>query len=148
MGYELHLVKKGWWFDIENQFTENEWQNLRGKHPVPGWLYFLSGDISAKNPNESQIITLVKIAKNNGWPVQGDDGETYSEDGSPIHDVAADVSRLKYPRDENERTHVRCYELFDAAPRLSATWRFRVSLVKLTRPAGTDNANYQHHGSQ
>jgi hypothetical protein len=83
MGYELHLVKKGSWFDEENKFTETEWKNLQ-KQSIPEWVYFSSGDVSVKNPKKSQIIALVEIAKNNSWTVQGDDGETYSEDGAPI----------------------------------------------------------------
>jgi hypothetical protein len=83
MGYELHLVKNGSWFDEENKFTETEWKSLQ-KQSIPDWVYFSSGDISVKNPKKSQIITFVKLAKNNSWIVQGDDGETYSENGAPI----------------------------------------------------------------
>jgi hypothetical protein len=83
MGYELHLVKNGHWFDEENKFTESEWKGLQ-KQSIPEWVYFSNGDISVKNPKKSQIITLVEIAKNNGWTVQGDDGETYSKNGTPI----------------------------------------------------------------
>lgn len=83
MGYELHLVKKGEWFDEENKFAESEWQNLQSKQSIPDWVYFSGGDIAVKNPTKSQIIALAKIAKVNGWLVQGDDGETYSEDGTP-----------------------------------------------------------------
>lgn len=86
MGYELHLVKtkSGSWIDDENHFTKREWENFRLKNTPPEWLYFSSGNISVKNPDQEQIVTLVKIAKQNGWRVQGDDDETYSEDGSPI----------------------------------------------------------------
>jgi|WetSurMetagenome_2_1015567.scaffolds.fasta_scaffold706341_1 hypothetical protein len=84
MGYELHLVKSGNWFDEANQFTESEWEGLRRKQAIPEWVYFSSGDISVKNPQTQQIIVLVKIAKDNGWSVQGDDGETYSKNGAPI----------------------------------------------------------------
>ena len=84
MGYELHLVKSGNWFDEGNKFTESEWDSLRSKQTIPEWVYFSSGDVSVKNPEKLQIIALVKIAKDNGWSVQGDDGETYSENGAPI----------------------------------------------------------------
>lgn len=84
MGYELHLVKKGMWFDEENKFTESDWKNLRDKGSVPEWVYFGAGGISVKNPSESQIVAFVKIAKRNGWSVQGDDGESYSDNGEPI----------------------------------------------------------------
>jgi hypothetical protein len=84
MGYELHLVKSGNRLDEENKFTESEWGNLRSKQSIPEWVCFSCGDISVKNPQKSQIITLVKIAKGNGWSIQGDDGESYSENGTPV----------------------------------------------------------------
>lgn len=84
MGYDLHLVKTGDWFDPAGQFTEKEWEELKRNYAVPDGLYFSNGGILVKAPEESQIVTLVKIAKENGWFVQGDDGETYSDAGSPI----------------------------------------------------------------
>jgi len=86
MGYELHVVKNksGSWIDDENKFTEREREDFQKKNTLPEWLYFSSGNISVKNPYQAQIIALVKIAKENDWRVQGDDDETYSEDGSPI----------------------------------------------------------------
>jgi len=86
MGYELHLIKSGSgrWIDDENKFTEREWDDLRIKNTLPEWLYFASGNIPVKNPDQAQIVALVKIANENSWRVQGDDDETYSDDGSPI----------------------------------------------------------------
>lgn len=84
MGYELHLVKAGKWFDEESKFTKSEWENMRSKQTVPEWVYFSSGNISVKNPEKPQIVELVKIAIEKGWSVQGDDGESYSENGEPI----------------------------------------------------------------
>lgn len=84
MGYELHFVKKGRWFDEENKFTESEWKDLRDKGSIPEWVCFGAGDISVKNPDTCQIIAFVAIAKGNGWSVQGDDGESYSDNGEPI----------------------------------------------------------------
>jgi len=92
MGYELHLVKTNSesWIDNVNQFTEQEWEKFRQKNTLPEWLYFSCGNISVKNPNQKQIATVVKIAKENGWHVQGDEEEIYSEDGSA---TAQDVKK-------------------------------------------------------
>ena len=84
MGYNLYLVKAGNWFDEENKFTPAEWSELRAKPRVPDWLYFDGNKITVKNPSEEQVIEFVGMAKAWGYTVQGDDGETYREDGSHI----------------------------------------------------------------
>jgi hypothetical protein len=84
MGYGVYLVKARNWFDDENKFTETERNVIRARHGVADWLYFGGEQVSVKNPSREEIIALVRIAKTFGWAVQGDDGETYAEDGSPI----------------------------------------------------------------
>ena len=84
MGYNVYLVKTRNWFDERNRFTEADWSEIRAKHSVPDWLFLVGGKITVKNPSKNQIVQLVGIAKERGWTVQGDDGETYDEDGSPI----------------------------------------------------------------
>ncbi|MEW6618498.1 MAG: hypothetical protein AB1422_03990 [bacterium] len=85
MGYNLYLVKKENWFDKENVFTQTEWEDIQ-KYQISNWLYFDEGTITIKNPSKEQVIDFVKMAKRYNWFVQGDDGEKYSEDGSPIYE--------------------------------------------------------------
>ena len=82
MGYNLYLVKARNRFDEPNRFTETEWNAICAKHEVADWLSFDGDEIAVKNPSQEQITALVRVAKTCGWTVQGDDGETYADDGS------------------------------------------------------------------
>jgi hypothetical protein len=84
MGYDVYLVKTRSLFDEENKFTETEWKTLCAKHRVADWLHYDGDDITVKNPSKEQLVALVRIARSCGWTVQGDDGETYAEDGSLV----------------------------------------------------------------
>ncbi len=84
MGYNLYLVKQGNWFDPGNGFAKAEYDAILETHPDSGWLYFDGESITVKNPSKEQIIELVGISREFGWSVQGDDGETYGNDGGPI----------------------------------------------------------------
>lgn len=86
MGYEVHLVRTGNWFDETNVFTQVEWDHLCRLYAVGDWLWFGNGNISVKNPTPTQIVELVNIAQEFGWRVQGDDGEFYAPDGTPMPD--------------------------------------------------------------
>jgi hypothetical protein len=89
MGYNLYLVKTLDVLDEANKFTATEWTTLCATHQVAEWLYFDGDAITVKNPSEEQVAALVRIAKSCGWTVQGDDGETYAEDGSFIPSAPA-----------------------------------------------------------
>ena len=85
MGYEVHLVKTESWTDDENRFLQTEWDEILSKYvSASEWLYFDGEGISVKNPSKEQIVTLVRIANQRGWKVQGDDGEDYGADGNEI----------------------------------------------------------------
>lgn len=84
MGYDVHLVKKGDWFDTEDKFTEEDWEVLQKEMPASDWLYFDNGSITVKSPTQEQVAELARIAKSHNWSVQGDDGERYDEGGLPI----------------------------------------------------------------
>ena len=48
------------------------------------WFDFESGDVVVKNPRPEILKKMWLIAQALGAKVQGDDGETYGEDGSVI----------------------------------------------------------------
>lgn len=84
MGYNLYVVKRGNWYEPDNRFGQEEWGRLTESGPLPDWVYFDDGVISVKSPTKEQVVTCVRFAKTHGWFVQGDDGETYDEDGAPL----------------------------------------------------------------
>ena len=84
MGYNLYVVKSRGCLDQRNRFTEAEWNEICANHQVADWLCFDGNDITVKNPSREQIVALVHVAKTRGWSVQGDDGESYADDGSSI----------------------------------------------------------------
>lgn len=89
MGYNLYFVKHGNWYEPGNKFVQEEWSRLKKSGQLPDWVYFENGVITVKSPTQEQVTTFARLAKTHGWSVQGDDGETYSEDGTPIRASAA-----------------------------------------------------------
>ena len=89
MGYNLYFVKHGNWYEPGNKFFQQEWSRLKESGQLPDWIYFENGVITVKSPTQEQVTTFARLAKTHGWSVQGDDGETYSEDGTPIRASAA-----------------------------------------------------------
>src|SRR5688572_14145577 len=85
MGYEVHVVKTENWTHDENRFSRAEWDEILDKYASAStWLYFDGEGISVKNPSKEQVVTLVRIATQRGWRLQGDDGEEYGPDGNEI----------------------------------------------------------------
>ena len=100
MGYELHITRKRYyWDDGSDDISEAEWAAIIGSdpelEPYPGigphgarwngkseypdpWFNWFEGRISTKNPDEPIILKMLKIAKELGAKVQGDDGEVYT----------------------------------------------------------------------
>ena len=89
MGYNLYFVKHGNWYEPGNKFLQEEWSRLKESGQLPDWVYFEDGAITVKSPTQEQVTTFARLAKTHGWFVQGDDGETYGEDGAPIRVPAA-----------------------------------------------------------
>ena len=84
MGYNLYLVKRGNWWDTAARFGPEEWGSLRAARPLPDWIALEDGTITVKSPTREQAAAFVGLARDQGWSVQGDDGETYGPDGVPI----------------------------------------------------------------
>jgi hypothetical protein len=107
MGYDLHITRKGNWFDEDGPLiTGAEWRTLIERDPEltldtsvqlkmkdgeyifaawngeQGALGHYQGEITTKNPDKPLTIKMVNIAAALGAKVQGDDGEIYREDGS------------------------------------------------------------------
>ena len=89
MGYNLYFVKHGNWYEPGNKFLQEEWSRLKESGQLPDWVYFEGGAITVKSPTQEQVTTFARLAKTHGWSVQGDDGETYRDDGTPIRLSAA-----------------------------------------------------------
>jgi hypothetical protein len=89
MGYNLYFVKHGNWYEPGNKFFQEEWSRLKESGQLPDWIYFHDGAITVKSPTQEQVTTFARLAKTHGWSVQGDDGETYGEDGAPTRASAA-----------------------------------------------------------
>jgi hypothetical protein len=94
MGYNLYVVKRGNWYEPDNRFGQEEWGRLKESGQLPDWVYFDDGVITVNDPTKEQVVTIVRFAKTHGWFVQGDDGETYDEDGASLHTSATDPGLL------------------------------------------------------
>jgi len=117
VGYDLYLVRTKDWFDEGNRFEEQEWNEIRTKYPVSDWLHFHNGLITAKYPDKDRIVVLVQIARAYSWKVQGDDGEEYGLDGTPI--------QIEVPPVQGEGLM-----LFQKVKRVIADYRSRRSIRK------------------
>lgn len=84
MGYNLYFVKRGNWYEPDSRFGQEEWGRLKESGLLPDWVHFDDGVITVKSPTKEQVVTFVRFAKTHGWFVQGDDGETYDDDGAPL----------------------------------------------------------------
>lgn len=80
MGYNLNLVKRGNWWDADARFGPEEWGRLQAARPLPDWIAFEDGTITVKSPTREQVVAFAALARDHGWSVQGDDGETYDAD--------------------------------------------------------------------
>lgn len=89
MGYILYLVKQGNWWDSAGRFGPEDWGRLRAARPLPDWITFEDGTITVQSPTREQVMAFASLARDHGWSVQGDDGETYGPDGAPIAAPAA-----------------------------------------------------------
>jgi len=89
VGYNVYLVKRGSWWDADARFGREEWDRLRASRPLPDWVSFEDGTITVKSPTREQILAFVGLARDEGWSVQGDDGETYGADGLPVPEPPA-----------------------------------------------------------
>lgn len=107
MGYDLHITRRGDWWDEEGpEISRQEWESAVAAdsdlvtQPVPeGWpagacssalmttrpdrqdgtevLHWDAGLVSAKNPSDVLIAKMCELARRLGARVQGDDGEHY-----------------------------------------------------------------------
>ncbi len=84
MGYNLYLVKRGNWWEAGARFGPEEWSRLQAARPLPDWIAFEDGTITVKSATREQVVAFASLARDHGWSVQGDDGETYEPDGVPI----------------------------------------------------------------
>src|SRR5947209_2956354 len=85
MGYDLHITRRADWSDQSGPpIAEAEWQQAIKDDPDADIYYWYAGDISVKNPDPALIAKMVRLAGQLEARVQGDDGEIYGEDGSPI----------------------------------------------------------------
>ena len=107
MGYDLHITRAEHWSENEgSQITAGEWAEYvrrdpelemesedgagfarwsgPSKYPDP-WLAWEHGNVSTKNPDRALVEKMLRVARDLGARVQGDDGETY-EDASQIVD--------------------------------------------------------------
>ena len=114
MGYDLHITRKTDWSDADGPvITEAEWRATIEADPElrldtesrctmadgeyvfaawsgePGVLGYYAGEISTKNPEKPLISKMVRIARTLGAQVQGDDGETYRENGTSMEPESA-----------------------------------------------------------
>src|SRR5260370_37337973 len=70
--------------DEENAFSQAEWEALRPPGETADWLYYSGSEITVKNPSKRQIVAFVKLARDHGWKVLGDEDEEYDVDGNGI----------------------------------------------------------------
>jgi hypothetical protein len=86
MGYDVRFAKPQLPGQPEDVFDEDEWRAFQAKHPGMNHLYFDGGRIVCKNPSESQLVHLAKLAYEKGWRLRGDDGEYYDDNGQVIQE--------------------------------------------------------------
>lgn len=98
MGYDVHVTRKDYWADDDGpEISLEEWKDYVANDPEieldtgkpspeiyvltigsDQWqLWWSSGVINTKNPDEIVVEKLVVIARALGAMVQGDDGEVY-----------------------------------------------------------------------
>jgi hypothetical protein len=100
MGYDLHITRREFWTDQDQDITADEWLNIVGNDtellidihngpyfalwkPINNsgeyWLDWFDGNINSKNPDKILIRKMIEISKQLNAKVQGDDGELYDE---------------------------------------------------------------------
>jgi hypothetical protein len=100
MGYDLHITRREFWADQDQDITADEWLKIVGKDtelvidiqngpysvlwkPINNsgeyWLDWFDGNIYSKNPDEILIQKMLEISRQLNAKVQGDDGELYNE---------------------------------------------------------------------
>jgi hypothetical protein len=109
VGYDLHITRRENWSDTTGPaITEAEWRAAiesdpeltldtqtrctmaDGEYIFAAWngrageLGYFGGEITAKNPDPALVRKMVQLAQVLGAAVQGDDGESYGEDGNPV----------------------------------------------------------------
>ena len=108
MGYDLHITRRSPWDDRTGVAIERrEWQALIASDPelslytdvgaeheglvasyrsYEGALRWEDGEVISRNPEITLVVKMVAIAERLGARVQGDDGEIYQSDGTPLSD--------------------------------------------------------------
>ena len=66
-----------------------------GQQGNMAWLWHNRGNVMAKNPDEEILRKMSRIAGRLSAKVQGDEGELYGEDGTPIGEEALSNSNSK-----------------------------------------------------
>jgi len=104
MGYELHITRNVDGEEQQPQISREEWlavieedddlsldeKNAGGDLVAADWkgergaLWWGGGEIVAKHPGGPLIVKMVQIARQLNAQVQGDDGEIYGQDGTPV----------------------------------------------------------------
>ena len=109
MSYDLHITRRSSWDDRSGPaINSREWQKLIASDPElslytdvgveheglvasyrnhEGALRWDDGEVIAKNPEITLVVKMVAIAERLGARVQGDDGEIYQSDGTPLDDA-------------------------------------------------------------
>src|SRR5262245_20869547 len=101
MGYDLHITRRGDWYDEGADISADEWLNYVESDPElsiddrnskyfaiwkgDDWLSWRRGEIFTKNPRRNLVEKMIQIASRLDAKVQGDDGEVYI-DGSQVPD--------------------------------------------------------------
>jgi hypothetical protein len=117
MGYDLHITRRKNWSSSGNDIAaewlayvaqdpelslwpENSpymarWSG-KSKHSDP-WLDWFQGNVYTKNPDEALIDKMIHIARALNAKVQGDDGEIYQREESPLLNCLSDKFRRPFP---------------------------------------------------
>ena len=68
------------------------------------WIYHTGDRIVAKNPDEEMIGKMCRIASLLNAKVQGDDGETYAEDGTIVNTDGSSIHSTSCAEDEHRKS--------------------------------------------
>jgi len=94
MGYDVHITRRNLWSDGGGiSITEQEWLTCASTDPTLAPLVWNHGNIDAKNPDHALVLKMVSVAADLGATVQGDDGEFYDSEGTPVQRKTGLLSR-------------------------------------------------------
>lgn len=98
MGYDVHITRRTGAEETAPQISEAESAAWTREHPDDGeMLYFSDGELTLKNPDESQLVRMAEIARALNATVRGDEGEAYSL-GTDCRCIASDAPRANRQR--------------------------------------------------